>query len=406
MLGTTGPVAESHGVWRRALTMVDVAVAAAAVAVVALLMLPVLRVARGEARTVTCTTQLQSFGQLMAVFAAENEDWLPGVNTTGVALRELAFLMSSDPNVLADPNLPVTSSDWMTPLLRQSEVLPARRAQKWGYLWTQYRCPAQDESSIVYQGSAPPDKDEFVAMSPWPACSYLMPAAFQYWGSNPNHPFGPEIGRKIIPELPPEAWPRIYATQWPHQWEVKTPASFSPKLTAVGPADRKIFVADGTRYMDADLMVVHDISPVPSYFGAFSSAGGWYSAGSAYGVASGSENWDGDIVSDGSRSGGHNLGLSYRHFRADPRPARATFAPFAAIEGPLAALDTLEFNWVPPQTHAKGNVGAINAAFFDGHVGRMRDQASRSPQLWYPTGSVVNYDTDTMTTLPVGTVIP
>ena len=48
----------------------------------------------------------------------------------------------------------------------------------------------------------------------------------------------------------------------------------------------------------------------------------------------------------------------------------------------------------------------MNAVFFDGHVERLDDRASRDIDRWYPTGSVRSGDYVGMTTVPAGYVIP
>jgi prepilin-type processing-associated H-X9-DG protein len=112
----------------------------------------------------------------------------------------------------------------------------------------------------------------------------------------------------------------------------------------------------------------------------FASYTGWLARSTAYGVASGTSNWDGDLIGGpGSASAGRNLLLSYRHgWTTDP-------------SGPLAAQD---------------NQGRINALMFDGHVGQLDDRRSRDIGLWHPTGSVVNSSSNGLTTVPDGYEIP
>jgi prepilin-type processing-associated H-X9-DG protein len=158
------------------------------------------------------------------------------------------------------------------------------------------------------------------------------------------------------------------------------------RLDEVGPADRKIFAADGTRYVGQGGLLDIDISIEPHDFGAFTSWGAWDSAANAYGVLDGSLNWDGDPVRYGNISGGQNLPISYRHSGSVPPSVGPT----------ESATD-------PTDIH--GNRGGINALFFDGHVSRLNDRRSRDIDMWYPSGSIVQ-DPIGMTAVPNGYEIP
>ncbi len=142
----------------------------------------------------------------------------------------------------------------------------------------------------------------------------------------------------------------------------------------VGPAARKIAAADGMRYLTAEDNVDFDIAPHAGFhgqatglFGAFCTSGGWCCGSQAYGVKSGSANWDGTPVSSGNpdwpSAQGRGLIWSYRH--GCGHGARIT-------EG------------------VRDNGGEINALFFDGHVARLDDHASRRIEFWYPTGSIAH----------------
>jgi prepilin-type processing-associated H-X9-DG protein len=81
-------------------------------------------------------------------------------------------------------------------------------------------------------------------------------------------------------------------------------------------------------------------------------------------VRDGGVNWDGTpLGGDGwPLAQGANLELSYRHGCGR-----------GAVSG-----------------RAQDNVGEINAVFFDGHVARFDDRASRNIEYWYPSGARVS----------------
>ena len=157
-------------------------------------------------------------------------------------------------------------------------------------------------------------------------------------------------------------------------------AAYTPQLFRLEQADRKVFVADGTRFLPDSLLLDHDVHPDPDWFGSFTSAGAWWVGSRSYGVRRGTKNWDGEVLdySNQPPSRGHNLALSYRHGQTSD----------------MASGD------------AHQNSGWINAVFFDGHAETLDDRASRNPVFWYPSGGVVSILGQGMTTLPLRAVIP
>jgi prepilin-type processing-associated H-X9-DG protein len=344
---------------------------------------PAVQNARSRAREASCLTKLGGFGAGMLMYANDNFDYIPGVNTSGVPLRVKQLTMVSDPNVLHSPTLPVQTTDWMTPVVQNltPDPLPSNRAARWHYLWTAYGCPQQSATAIpwVSASSPVPDAADF-AQYDWPASSYLASFWFQLWGQS-NRPI---LAYYEYPN--PNIRSPIYASAAPTQWEVIV-QTYRPRLDEMTNPWSKVFVADGTRHISGQSQPIDfEINPVPVAalsFGAFASGGAWYGGDNAYGVRTGTLNWSLDPVPFGSISGGYNLPLSYRH-----EPEFPTADYISNDDGAAAA-----------------NLGAINAVFFDGHVENQVDRKSRTISQWYPTGGVVQ-DAVNMTTVPVGSVIP
>lgn len=362
-------------------TLIELAVVVVMLGLLVTLLGSVWKDARRAALDVTCSGILADFGAAMQQYAAENQDWIPGVNTSGVATRAKRLMMPDDPNGYCQPHVPVQSYDWMTPLASyiNPAELPANRAERWHHLWTTYKCPSVKWTNDFVWGN-PPDADDF-AQYTYPVCSYLSPCYFHHWGA--AHQLDVVGYMEGLPRPIP-----IPARTLSVSWPVQPPAEFVSRLSEIGPPASKIFVADGTRYVMESGHVDFDINLDPAYFGAFNSSGGWWSISSTYGVAPGTLNWDGDTIADGSPSGGLNLYFSYRHPPGTP-PA------------PADALCETEFTGA-----AQDNHGGINALFFDGHVERLNDQMSRAIEMWHPTGSVVQGDPVGMTTVPPGYEIP
>ena len=347
-------------------TLIELLVVIAIIALLLSILLPSLSTARSQAKAAVCATQMRGLASGLATYTADNHDWLPGVNTTGVELRAQEFNLTAA--TMHNPHLPVQPHDWATPILRLSMVLPQSRAERMRLITERYMCPAQaNVSSALYHLDECPDQADFLNYSNWTALSLLMPVHFQYWGKDYAECDLAPIDRSSL-------WVKPQIT--PEYWEVQNDA-YRSRLTQVGNPCEKVFLADGTRYLSASTVLNHDVFPLALDFGSYASAGAWWSGSTAYGVASNSLNWDKASVSEGSPSEGCNLSLSYRHGLRGSKP--------------------------PTTCHE--NRGSINAAFFDGHVERLSDQESRKIDLWYPSGGAVAQPDTGMTAVPEGCII-
>ena len=385
-------------------TVAELVAAVAVIALSMVIVLPAVSHAREGARAVSCQTTLFGFGQAMQIYANDNQDGIPGINTSGVALEAKKFLWGSNPSVLSPRNLPVQNWDWMTPLLQNDPNLPDGRAARFHYLYSEYRCPEQKFGATVYLSSVAPDKPDFLQYGLWPACSYLMPAWFQWFGQNDGHAGG--VPRIIGYCDPPFQMVPIYAKTPPTDFEVRV-NDYSPRVDLVGPAARKVFVADATRYVDSAGLIDMDVSVISNFYGAFGGEGGWWSGSPEYGVHAGSSNWCGWPLGRGSPSSGQNLYVSYRHALTVSNlptvPANATGSGGVHWGGP--DLGSGDAQWTQDGS-AQNNGGFMNAVFFDGHVERLNDRASREIDFWYPTGSIVQSPAEGMTCASQDMVIP
>jgi prepilin-type processing-associated H-X9-DG protein len=290
-----------------------------------------MRKAKDMARTARCAGVLHGLVGGLASYASESDQWIPGLNTTAMAVWAAGL---QGPDALQQSHLPVQTYDWMTPILRMETHLPADRAQRFRLLLEAYACPAMTSRAILYINRAageymPIDHDRFVAdaarSGAFRGGSYLMPEAFQRWGQREQPIVGVEPKRR---------WPYT-ARRNPSgtsKWEVEIEA-FRSRIDEVGAPAEKIAVADGTRYLPESLVLDFDHHHLPDFFGNFTCAGGWWRGSTAYG--------------DKNASKGKNIPLSYRHRNA------------------------------------------INAAFFDGHVQKLSQKAAHKADYWYPRGGVV-----------------
>jgi prepilin-type N-terminal cleavage/methylation domain-containing protein/prepilin-type processing-associated H-X9-DG protein len=364
--GVGRPAARSY---RPGFTLIELLVVVSIIALLISILLPSLKTAREQARSVVCGSLQRGLTTSFATYSSEYNEWIPGMNTSGVAMRQLEGGAGGDVNLIRDGSLPVQPQDWITPLISGGMSLPANRAERFKIAINNFKCPSQGPiRSIVFPDtlSDSPDAADFdlPGLAPWTALSYLMPVHFQFWGRGDNVTLAPNFNGIVTPTNP-----GIRATFAPDTWEYRL-VSYRSRLDKVGPPASKIFAADGTRFLDENGLLDHDVAPFSTQFGSFATSGGWWSGSTAYGVVSGSQNWGGQSMGRGSRSDGRNLNLTYRH--KNRRVARGT---------------------------VRTNKGAIQAAYFDGHVELLTDKASRKVDLWYPKGAVMLNQNEGLSTL-------
>lgn len=348
---------------RKAFTLIELMVVMTIISLLMSILVPVLKKARDQAKAIVCAVTQHGFGTGLSTYFAEDDEWIPGRNTTGFEVWKASVdrKLGGVTDALDKPHVPVQTYDWMTPILRTTMTLAHKRSDRFRFMLDEYKCASVNFTAVLYSGSKPDDEQDFVdnidANGPYPGISYLMPAHFQFWGDDDaasqqnvgstRDYFNTELG------LP-----------------IKTPASFfdvevkryKSKVANVGAPSEKIAVADGTRYLPKSKILDFDHHEDPEqgthlqelgWYGSFTSSGAWYPGSTAYGTKKGN-----------NPSLGKNLKLTYRHDNA------------------------------------------IQAVFFDGHVEKLSQKESREISYWYPRGARIRrilpwYDTD----LKVGYVV-
>lgn len=324
---------------KNAFTLIELLVAISIITILLTSLMPSFYKAREQARLSVCAVQLKSISTLMTTYVLDNKDYLPGTNTSGVAVRTL---INSPISSFQKSKLPIQPQDWATPILRAEMELPQSRAKRLDIVNRQFSCPSLQQEQIEFYGE-PADRPDFETHLSR-GSSYLMPLPFQLWGTRHE---GTMITRNV---------PAITGS---HRWEAYS-FTYQSKIGQVGNPSEKIMLADGSRYVNERGIQTEDINLLPPFYGSFASGGAWASSSDEYGPGNNSENWDGSEVATWSASRGQNLSHSYRH------------------KNRIHSLD------------AQNNPGLINTLFFDGHIESLNDQKSRNIDYWYPKGSIVN----------------
>lgn len=323
---------------RRGFTLIELLVVVAVIAILIGVLLPALGKARQSARQAKGAALIKQLIIGLESYSASNRNYIPGINTSG--LKHEALEMDPSDRINSRSNLPVQSYDWLTPAL-DSDDLPIRRADRLYAILDTFRDPAVTQLATRYQNASDTDLQDVITRrsSDFPTTSFLMPAAFQFAGTQ-------------IEGAPGEP-PRQFA-QPDFDNDIRLPTGYVPRNDKVGASSRKVYIADGLRRYDASdgtfvldnriWVDPRDNEACGASYGAFVSMSPARIDSEEYArpMVAGSFYSDGESCSEGVQ-----IPFSYRHD------------------------------------------GKMNAGFFDGHVESLDDAQSRDASRWYPTRSTI-----------------
>lgn len=316
----------------RAFTLVELLVVIGIIALLISILLPALNRARRAASSIACASNIRSILQGMQMYVAENQGYFPGgANSSG------AFLLAPGAGY-NNNNCPFVTQiwDWQAPIARfmqqtfeEGGTLTERQTRFVQLMeFPGFRCP---DNEIL----APP-----FGAGTWPTVtlnSYVTAMVF-HMKPNPNPPVHGGDGRQIA------------RTDW------NPPPGYIPKITKIGDASRKIYIADGARFSTT--------SQPPDYSHSYNGTqGGIYSDQGAF--TRFTRSWDRGLAPGNTGTGTFDARL-YAHRHGSLKP--------------FAAPDSMR----------------LNVGFFDGHVESMGDLQAANPSFWVPKGSSVNFSTGQM----------
>jgi len=126
----------------RAFTLIELLVVVAIIALLIGILLPSLGAARETARAVACGATERSFGQGLAIYGNEWDNYIPGPSTSGLSMG----FQGASYVPLNQQTEPVQNLDWISPVIGKSMNLPNKTADRFVALMNgKIRCPSNME---------------------------------------------------------------------------------------------------------------------------------------------------------------------------------------------------------------------------------------------------------------------
>ncbi|MFT5425001.1 MAG: prepilin-type N-terminal cleavage/methylation domain-containing protein [Phycisphaerales bacterium] len=237
---------------KQAFTLIELLVVIAIIALLIGILLPALGGARESARRTVCLANQRTFALAASVYGLENDEYIPGPNTSGYRMNQLQGGYTPDAASFLPGELAPTSNwDWLSPLVGESLGLPfgdervKNPAEQQRIRLDRLDRLMNDELLICPSNSTRYKKRFSGPALPSERKSGEPPRIFSYTTSTYIHLVGNNV------------WggPRN-----PVRWEAMTgsepfvlPASYRPKLTAIGTPSRKAIAFEGGRYWDPSI---------------------------------------------------------------------------------------------------------------------------------------------------------
>lgn len=301
-----------------AFTLIELLVVVAIIAVLISILLPSLNQARVQARAVVCMAHVRGTLTGGSNYFLENNEFVPGPNTTGLALHQGAQYQFG-------ANSPTQDWDWVSPILGQSFALPGDRLEKYEELcMTKLRCPENDERYTVrYRGPELPMVQK-TGQHPF-VLSYLTSPYIMLY-TQPKRQRGGSTDRS-----------KEYLAR---NDVIQLPSTFEPRLTKIGKTlSEKILLFEGAKYYDPSIRGFDYTTTTNASGLSGSPQGNFYARGPAFNTG------DGEINYYLFRNNAFQLSDDYKRvgLRHNGRMIPGFFDGHAEAMGPREVMDPSYF---------------------------------------------------------------
>lgn len=212
---------------KRGFTLIELLVVIAIIALLLSVLLPALRKAKETAYSVVCRAHLRGAGMGVTTYTTENDNWLPGPNTSG-----LRAASGASPSTPTDP---VQNVDWISPSMGHEIGLAGEKVPRLKTMFnTDLRCPA---NKVKYDYAFP---GTILGLDPQELYySSYSAVLYHHYLSNVHYDKGIYHNKRIVHDMiePNKNYNRIRIAE-----------TYRPKQDRVGTPSRKVWAMDGARY--------------------------------------------------------------------------------------------------------------------------------------------------------------
>jgi len=208
---------------RRGFTLVELLVVISIIALLISILLPALGSAREAGQKVVCAAHLRGLSQGVSMYALDNNDTIPGPNTSGLAMRQ------GEPVELNRSSAPTQDWDWISPSIGSSLSLPADRLQRYDAMCnTDLRCPSNIERYALHWTGPEIPRVEAGGEHPYVFSYMTTPYIHSYGSGFDNTPMD--------------------VVKIPAGEGIDMPRGYAPMMQRIGQPSMKTLAFDGAMY--------------------------------------------------------------------------------------------------------------------------------------------------------------
>ncbi|MFQ5489771.1 MAG: prepilin-type N-terminal cleavage/methylation domain-containing protein [Phycisphaerae bacterium] len=246
----------SHASPRKgAFTLIELLVVVSIIALLISILLPSLKSAREQAKTVVCLSNQKGFALGNAIYQGENRDYLVGgPGTSGSVILKHPKNAQWAPDEVFLPVKRMQSWDWFLPI-SDMDSPPTERPDQFKLYVDSTNCPKNQFRSPPYNGSQAAGASWRVTRAP----SYYTVRQMLVWSNAAtNAPYA-------------DAQAGVAAGGEGDAWFL--PQGYAPRIDKIGHPSTKVFISDGGRFITSTGQADYDINWQARFGGAFSSGG-------------------------------------------------------------------------------------------------------------------------------------